>query len=70
MPAIVVVEFWELFRTPEVDQEMGLCQDKGKGPELVAGSMTGQESWKCDSCKQCGVECVRLKVSLSWYSQN
>ena len=47
----VVAEFQELFRTPEVDQEVGLAWDKGKGQELVPESMTGQESWRYDSCE-------------------
>ena len=61
MSAVAVAEFRELPRTPEVDQEMGLGWDKGKGLELAPESMLGQESWKCDSCDRRGVECVRAE---------
>ena len=53
----VTMELSELSGTPEVGH------DKGKGLELTPESMMGQESQKCDSCEQCRVECVRLKVS-------
>lgn len=33
VPTIAVTEFWELFQTPGVDQEVELGPDKGKGLE-------------------------------------
>ena len=68
VPTIEVLDFGELSRTPGVDQEMGPPQGKGKGVEKVPELGTGPESQKCDSCKQCGVECVRLQVSEALHS--
>ena len=52
--------------TLEVNQEAGLGHDKGKGLELTLESVMTQESWKCNPCKQRGVECVRPQVSDLW----
>ena len=60
MPTITVAEFQELSKTPGVNQETDLGQDKGKGPELPLESMT--ELQKCDSCEK-GVECIRPQMS-------
>ena len=51
-----------LLAAPETE----LPTRKGKGPELALESEGGQELRRCDSCEKRNVECVRIKVSLSF----
>ena len=66
VPTVDVMEFQELTGTLEVDQEVGLGRDKGKGPETALESMAWGELWKCDSCEKQGVKCMRPQVSGQW----
>ena len=58
VPIVAITEFQELDRTPEVDQEVGLGHDKGKGMKIAPESALGWELQKCDSCERQGVEYV------------